>query len=139
MRNGRATATPGHSEPQWADTAISALLRGGVLLSVSIIVIGLVLTFLSNPAYVSSPEALGTLTDANHTYPHTVREVLTGARAREGEAVVMIGLLLLVATPVMRVALSIFVFLMTRDHVFVAITSTVLLLLLVSFALGVAP
>lgn len=133
-----ANALVDHHEPPWADTAISALLRGGVLLSVSIIVIGLVLTFLSNPSYVTSRDALGTLTNANHTYPHSIREVLSGARASEGEAVVMIGLLLLVATPVMRVAFSIVVFLLTRDRLYVAITSIVLLLLLASFALGLA-
>lgn len=130
--------TPAEHEPQWADTAISTLLRGGVLLSVSVIVLGLVLTFLSNPSYVTSRDALGSLTSADHTYPHTIREVLTEARAREGEAVVMVGLLLLVATPVARVAFSIAVFLIMRDRVYVLITATVLLLLLASFVLGIS-
>ena len=118
--------------------AIARLLRIGVLLSIATIVIGLTLTFTSHPDYISSPDALGRLTDPEHKYPHTVRDVLTDARTPSGEAVVMLGLLLLVATPVARVAFSIAVFALQRDHLYVAITSVVLLLLLTSFIVGVA-
>jgi uncharacterized membrane protein len=48
----------------------------------------------------------------------------------------MAGLLLLIATPVMRVAFSVLVFVYQHDRVFVVITSIVLTLLLVSFVLG---
>ena len=46
------------------------------------------------------------------------------------------GLLMLIATPVMRVAVSIFAFIVHRDKVFTAITTLVLLLLFLSFVLG---
>jgi uncharacterized membrane protein len=48
----------------------------------------------------------------------------------------MAGLLLLIATPVLRVAVSILAFVYQRDRAFVAITSIVLALLLTSFVLG---
>ena len=48
------------------------------------------------------------------------------------------GLLLLIATPVLRVAVSIFAFVYEKDKVFVIITSIVLGLLLLSFILGKA-
>jgi uncharacterized membrane protein len=48
----------------------------------------------------------------------------------------MAGVLILIATPIMRVALSVVVFVLEGDRRFVAITSTVLLLLLLSFLLG---
>ena len=48
----------------------------------------------------------------------------------------MAGLLLLIATPVTRVAVSIFAFVYEKDRVFVIITIIVLSLLLLSFFLG---
>jgi len=48
----------------------------------------------------------------------------------------MVGLLLLIATPVMRAAVSIFAFVYQHDRTFVIITSVVLAILLLSFALG---
>ena len=53
-----------------------------------------------------------------------------------GEHIANLGLLLLIATPVARVAASIVLFARERDFTFVIITTTVLLLLLLSFVLG---
>ena len=55
-----------------------------------------------------------------------------------GEHIANLGLLLLIATPVARVAASIVLFARDRDYLYVAITTTVLLLLLLSFMLGAA-
>jgi uncharacterized membrane protein len=52
--------------------------------------------------------------------------------------VVTVGLLVLVATPVLRVAASIGLFALQRDRAFVAVTSLVLALLVTSFVLGKA-
>jgi uncharacterized membrane protein len=52
------------------------------------------------------------------------------------QAVVVLGLLVLLVTPVVRVAVSIIAFLLERDWRYVLITSLVLLILLLSFALG---
>ena len=46
-------------EPQWVDTAISRLLRIGVMTSIGIVLLGLVLTFIHHPQYVRSRSALG--------------------------------------------------------------------------------
>jgi uncharacterized membrane protein len=48
----------------------------------------------------------------------------------------VLGLLLLIATPVMRVAVSVLIFVHQRDWTFVVITSVVLVLLVLSFVLG---
>ncbi len=50
----------------------------------------------------------------------------------------MAGLLLLVATPVARVALSIVIFIIERDRLYVLITAAVLLILVVAFVTGAA-
>ena len=48
----------------------------------------------------------------------------------------MAGLLVLIATPVARVVLSVVIFIKVRDRLYAAITSAVLMILLFSFAVG---
>ncbi len=127
---------PPEHEPQWVDTAISYLLRGGVLVSLTVVLIGLMITFIHHPEYVSSRTELGRLTDPDVVYAHTVRGVIVQVRAGRGQAIVVLGLLLLIATPVARVAFSIVAFAIERDRLYVAITIVVLTLLLVSFVIG---
>jgi uncharacterized membrane protein len=127
-----------HGQLLWVDRLISSLLRIGVTLSVSVVAIGMLLTFIHHPDYFRSRPALGALTDPGHSYPSTLRAVLEGTAEGRGQAVVMLGVLLLIATPVARVAVSIVVFLIERDRLYAAITTMVLLLLLLSFLLGAA-
>jgi uncharacterized membrane protein len=123
-------------EPPWVDAAISRLLRTGVTISVVVVLTGLVLTFIHHPQYVRSKSALGQLTDAGAVYPHRLRDVLAQVGETRGQAIVMLGLLMLIATPVARVAFSIVAFAVERDRLYVTLTSIVLALLLVSFAIG---
>ena len=123
-------------EPLWVDVAISNLLRGGVVISMAIVVIGLAFTFIHHPQYVRSKTALGGLTDARAVYPHRIRDVATQVRDGRGQAIVMLGLLLLVATPLARVALSIVAFALERDRLYVTITAVVFVMLIVSFFIG---
>jgi uncharacterized membrane protein len=51
-------------------------------------------------------------------------------------AIIALGLLILLATPFARVAISILTFALERDWTFTAITALVLLILVVSFLLG---
>ncbi|HET7437741.1 MAG TPA: DUF1634 domain-containing protein [Thermoanaerobaculia bacterium] len=125
-------------EPRWADLAISTLLRAGVITSVTIVLLGLVLTFIHHPRYVTSHTALRELTDPKGHYPHGLEAVRDQALDGRGEGLVMVGLLLLIATPVARVAFSIAVFSIEKDGTYVVITIIVLLLLATSFVLGAA-
>ena len=126
-----------NAEPRWVNLAISRLLRWGVTMSITIVLAGLVVTFLHHPEYIRSRAALGQLT-AHAIVPHTLRDVAAGLRSGHGQAIIAAGLLLLIATPVARVALSIIVFAVERDALYVVITSAVLLRLLFSFAAGAA-
>jgi uncharacterized membrane protein len=118
------------------NTAISYLLRGGVLLSIGVVVIGLVFTFVHHPQYVTSKAELGTLTSPDAVYPHTVHDVVAQAAGQHGQAIVMLGLLLLIATPIARVAFSVAAFIVERDRVYVVITIIVLVLLVLSLLFG---
>jgi uncharacterized membrane protein len=115
---------------------ISNLLRIGVILSLTLVVIGTIISFVHHPEYVSSSIELQQLTQAGASFPYTLRDVLTGVLDLRGKAFVTVGLLLLIATPVARVAVSILAFLYQKDRVYTLITLIVLCLLLLSFVLG---
>ena len=130
-----ATRTAG-ARVRKVELLISRLLRLGVTVSLVIVVGGTVVSFVHHPDYVSAPAELKRLTQPGAAFPHTVAEVANGVAQLRGQAIVAVGLLVLLATPVARVAVSIFAFLYERDRVFVAMTTAVLLLLLLSFLLG---
>lgn len=62
----------------------------------------------------------------------SIRGILHAALTMEGRGIIQLGLLLLIATPVARVAFSIFGFAKERDFVYVAFTTIVFLILLYS-------
>ncbi len=114
---------------------ISNLLRYGVLSSLVLVALGMLLTFAHHPDYFSSGEALQRLTAPEHT-PHQLGDVMEGVKTARGRAFVMMGLLVMMAIPVLRVAVSLHVFRLQRDRAFVTLTSVVLVLLMLSFLLG---
>ena len=124
------------SEPRWVDRLIAYVLRGGVTISVIVVLAGLIITFVHHREYFRSRPALGALTNPGASYPSTIGSVVEGVREGHGQAIVTLGLLLLIATPVARVAVSIAVFVIERDRLYVVITAVVLALLLLSFVLG---
>lgn len=115
---------------------ISNLLRAGVIASLSVIAVGTLMTFIQHPAYVSSRAELQPLTEIGAAFPHSVRDVFEGVLELQGRAVVTAGLLVLIATPVLRVMVSIFAFIYQRDRIFTLITAVVFGLLMLSFVLG---
>ncbi len=115
---------------------ISTLLRVGVAASLTVVAVGTILSFMHHPEYVSAPSALAHLTQPGAAFPRTLSQVWAGLREGRGQAVVVVGVLLLIATPVLRVAASIVGFIYQRDRTYVVITSVVLALLLLSFWLG---
>lgn len=121
---------------EWVHTAIVTTLRVGVVLSISIMLVGMAVTLVRHPEYFSSRPALGALISPGAHFPNTLLDVVSGIRHGRGQAVVMAGLLVLIATPVARVALSVVVFVKVRDRLYTAITSVVLLILLISFSIG---
>lgn len=117
---------------------ISNLLRAGVVLSMLTVLTGTIISFIHHPDYTTSTEALARLTEPGATFPHSSAEVLAGVKEGHGQAIVIVGLVFLIATPVLRVAISIFAFMYQHDRAYVVITTVVLILLLASFALGKA-
>jgi len=71
-------------------------------------------------------------------FPHTLGDVASAASHFSAEGIMVAGLLVLIATPVLRVALSVVGFALQRDWVYVGLTVLVLLVLLGSFLVGKA-
>lgn len=118
------------------ELAISTILRAGVVASLALVVTGLVLTFVSHPAVFVSAHGFDPVRTGTAMFPHTLGGIVGGALRLEGQAVVALGLLVLVATPVLRVAVSILAFAFQRDYLYVKITTVVLVTLITSFILG---
>ena len=116
--------------PRAVELAVSFVLRMGVVLSAAIICLGLVLLAAKGSL------ARGTRIDAAIAFPRDLAAVLSGVIALDPASVMLLGLLVLAATPILRVAVSILAFAIERDWRYVAVTGLVLAILIVSMALG---
>lgn len=116
------------------ELAVSRILRWGVFTSMFLIAIGATLGYMRGDIG-NTPSDLNRLIstpkpDADH--PITIRNHLHNA----SNIIVLAGLLVLILTPVARVAVSVIAFHFQRDRAYVLITSLVLALLILSFAMG---
>lgn len=125
-----------HSRVGAAEIWVSHLLRAGVMISLVLIVVGTALSFWHHRDYLTSPDSLRQLTGADARFPHDLRAVAASAFQGYGRGWVTAGLLALICTPVLRVALTLVVFLLERDRAYVILSAIVLALLAISFALG---
>jgi uncharacterized membrane protein len=110
------------------DTAVSLVLRVGVNLAAGIVLLGAIV-FLWRHGHELPQYAVfrGEPTDLR-----TIGGIFRDAAALSGRGLMQLGLLVLMATPVARVALSLVVFAIQRDRTYVVVTLLVLLLLLLS-------
>jgi len=118
------------------EVLISNLLRTGVIFSLGLIVLGTVVSFAQHPEYLTERFSVGSASAPRTAILHSLSDVAAGLKAFNGEAIVTLGILLLIATPVVRVGVSIFAFIYQRDRLYTFITATVFCLLLLSFVLG---
>jgi uncharacterized membrane protein len=113
-----------------AELIISNVLRGGVSASAAIILLGVVLFYLRALTSGHTPSV--------KPFPTSLPAVWSGLAHGDPLAIIALGLLLLLATPVVRVAVSIVAFALEGDRRYVIITTLVLLILIASFVLGKA-
>jgi uncharacterized membrane protein len=111
---------------------VGRLLQWGVLLAAAVVLIGGVLLLVQHggasvtfSAFHGEPDGL-----------RSVAGILRGAVAMQSEAIVQLGLLLLIATPVARVAFTLVAFVLQRDRTYVIVTTIVLALLLYGLVFG---
>lgn len=109
------------------EVVVSKWLRVGVLASAAVILAGLLLFLISGDS--GYPEK---------TFPTSLAGIYSGLLSLKSYAIILTGLLMLIATPVLRVFISIFVFLHEQDYLYVGITVAVFLILVASFFIGSA-
>lgn len=123
----RVIATGEHPEHR-IEQFIGRLLQAGVLIAAVVVLAG----------------GVALLVTQGHTVPdfrvfrpepsalRSVAGIVRAAAALDSAAIVQLGLVLLIATPVARVALTLVAFAYQRDRLYVAITALVLGLLIYS-------
>ena len=110
------------------EQVIGRLLQIGVLISAFVVVVGGIALLIRHgdvPAdfrsFRGEPSELSTLGG-----------IIRGASRLDSHAIVQLGLVLLIATPVLRVSLTLIAFWWQRDRLYVCITAFVLTLLVYS-------
>ena len=107
------------------DIVIGNLLRSGVVLSALIVSVGAVIYLVRHGHSPTEYRVFrGEPSDLR-----SIRGILRDALALRGRGIIQLGLLFLIATPVARVAFSIFGFAEEKDRMYVLIASVVLLVL----------
>jgi uncharacterized membrane protein len=120
------------------ELAISLVLRIGVVVSVIVLGIGLGLMFSHHPAYgsISGSYSYHHLTSKTFPFPHTFGGMWRQIEAGRGQGVVVLGVLLLILTPILRVAVGVLSFIYEKDPPMVIVTLYVLFVLILSFVLA---
>lgn len=108
------------------DLVIGRLLQIGVFAAAAIVALGAILFLAQHgarraefTAFVPGPTTL-----------RTVGGILRGALAFDSAAIVQLGLVLLIMTPIARVLFTLVAFIIQRDRLYILITLVVLALLL---------
>ncbi|NJP08576.1 MAG: DUF1634 domain-containing protein [Leptolyngbyaceae cyanobacterium RU_5_1] len=117
------------SSDQQLGQFISSLLKYGVLLASGVVLIGGVLYLIRHGMESADYRLFQAEPTALRSPCGIVNAALSGSRL----GMIQLGLLLLMATPIARVLLSLMMFLRQRDFTYVAVTSFVLLVLIYSF------
>ncbi len=114
------------------EQAISYSLRGGVIVAFMLVAIGIALGYVDG-TFAGGGARVDRLTASRSRVPHTLTAVVIGATHGRADGLIALGLVVLVITPILRVAVSIVGFIHLGDRTYAIITSIVLALLVISF------
>jgi uncharacterized membrane protein len=112
---------------------LGIVLRSGVVLSGLIIAIGTTL-FIANHSLddTSAYLAYNPSLIPHGNFPVSLPSIASGLVSQDPLSIIALGFLVLLATPVARVALSLFLFAAEKDRMFIYLTAAVLAILLFS-------
>ena len=121
---------------KWGDkdmqVIIGNLLRGGILLSTLIVILGGIVYLWRHGAQLPEYKTFHSQPQAFRTIPGIFRSVWEG----KGRGIIQLGVLVLIATPVVRVAFSVLGYLREKDYLYMVITLLVLGIILFSMMGG---
>lgn len=141
MSQSSATTTTMQNTPEPPETGsnsmelwVSYTLRIGVSLAGLVILFGVILYVIQGSSGAGHLQSLDDLKPGkNNTIDVSWSSIGKGLKDFESIAIIQLGLLILLLTPVTRVALTLLLFLRTRDRIFAIITAVVLTILLLGF------
>lgn len=122
-----------------AELVVSGILSRGVSASLALMLAGTVLAFVRDGAYGpagGSHDDLVRLLSPEGHFEVSLPWLWQGLTGLRGVPMIVLGLLSLIATPVLRVLVSMVVFMIGGDRRYTLITLAVFVLLVVSFLLG---
>ena len=113
---------------------LGTLLRAGVIISMSIVLIGGVVFLIHNN---------GVITDYKVFKPElskfsSIAAIFRGLSTFHGDAIVQFGILMLIFTPIARIVFAIFSFFLERDYLYVLIGFIILAIITISLNGGLA-
>ncbi|MFD0765658.1 DUF1634 domain-containing protein [Mucilaginibacter lutimaris] len=107
---------------------IGWVLRAGVFVSMFIVFIGGIIYLMRHGQSVANYHRFVGVPD----FIHSPRGVINGIINLRGRAIIQAGIVLLIATPVVRVIFSAIGFMLEKDYLYTAITFIVLLIIVIS-------
>jgi uncharacterized membrane protein len=120
--------SPGQWTDQRIETSVGVMLRTGVMLAAAIVLIGGILYL----AHSRGPRPDYSHFTAEPSHLISFSGIMHGVAALDPQSIIMLGLLVLIATPVARVGMCIVGFLFERDRLYTTVSTLVLLILLYS-------
>lgn len=113
---------------------LGTLLRAGVIISMSIVLVGGVIFLIHNK---------GGITDYKVFKPElskfsSIAAIFNGVLTFQGDAIIQFGILMLIFTPIARIVFAIFSFLIERDYLYVLIGFIILAIITISLNGGLA-
>jgi len=114
--------------------SVGNLLRLGVILSVITSLIGFVKLFLEGFKMPKKYKFLEMGTSSEKVWSHFWNSLMKG----EGMAIIQLGILLLIFTPLVRIIFALIGYLKEKDYLYVFISSIVLVIMAISFFTGYA-
>ena len=114
-------------------TIIGNLLRYGVWISLSVAFIGGIVYLMHHGSDI---EDYSVFKENDQNIFEVIANVYRGVISGSGESIIFFGVILLFLTPVFRVLLSLFSFLLEKDYLYVAITSIVIGIIIMSISFG---
>ncbi|CAM3012008.1 DUF1634 domain-containing protein [Chryseobacterium flavum] len=114
--------------------SVGNLLRLGVILSVATSLVGFIKLFMEGFKMPKKYTSLDVGSSSEKVWSHFWDSLCKG----EGMAIIQLGILLLIFTPLMRIIFALIGYLKEKDYVYVFISSIVLVIMAVSFFAGYA-
>jgi uncharacterized membrane protein len=111
---------------------IGWVLRAGVFISMIIVFIGGVIYLYRHGHIIANYHQFKGVPD----FVHSARGIINGIINLRGRAIIQAGIILLIATPIIRVIFSAIGFILEKDYLYTAITFIVLLVIIISALSG---